>query len=235
MTILHHNLVKKNPLIDYRIGDGFYALSGDSDFRNKTFREYPNTILSEYLKRTTNNQDYNCLISIINGKNYNIPKHIPFNNNYTIVHLRIGDIMDSLPREVFNKKVYHDIDTVNTNLSRDHFFYITTKYIVPISWYSHLLPYFHNRNILIIAASHMLLHSYKNSLIYINEIKKILSQNGNNVQLLLGCNPDNDLLLIKGCNDFIRSSGNYSKLLSDLCKKFNKPVTCHPKIPEYWG
>uniref|UniRef100_A0A6C0LGL7 Uncharacterized protein n=1 Tax=viral metagenome TaxID=1070528 RepID=A0A6C0LGL7_9ZZZZ len=101
MTILHHNLVKKNP----SIGDGFYALSGDSDFRNKIFKEYPNTILFEYLKRTTNNNNYDILIDIINSKNYNIPRYIGFNNNYIIVHLRIGDVMDSLPSEVFNKKV----------------------------------------------------------------------------------------------------------------------------------
>ena len=127
------------------------------------------------------------------------------------------------------------IDSINKNLSPDNFHYIATKYIVPIIWYSNLLSDFHNRNILIIAASHMLLNSYKNSLIYINEVKKILSRNRNNVQLLLGGNPDNDLLLIKGCNHFIRSSGNYSKLLSEICKKFNKPVTCHPKILEYWS
>ena len=233
MTTLHHNLVKKNPSIDYRIGDGFYYLSGDSDFRNKTFKEYPNTLLTEYLKKTNNNQDYNTLISIINNKNYNIPKHIPFNNNYTLIHLRIGDVMDSLQHDCFNKKAFHDIDSINKNLSHDNFHYIATKYIVPINWYSNLN--LNHKNIIIIAASHMLLNSYKNSLIYIDEIKKILSRNGNNVQLLLGCNPDNDLLLIKGCNHFIRSSGNYSKLLSNICKKFNKPVTCHPKVSEYWS
>lgn len=231
---LSHSLVKTNTKVDYRIGDGFYALSGCKDFRSKTLKDYPNTILSEYLNKTDKCKDYDTLLNIIKSKSFSLPSNCPFRNNYVIIHLRIGDVMDSISNDIFEKKAYRDQDTNNTRLPVSDFHYIATKYIVPLDWYSHLLPYFKNRNILIMAASHVNLSHYNNSNKYIEEVKNILSKNGNIVFTMLGGHPDNDLLSIKNCTEFIRGSGNYSKLLSELSVKLGKKTNCHPKVKEYW-
>lgn len=235
MNNLKHPLVKQHSSIDYRIGDGFYALSGDSDFRNKTFKEYPNTILTDYLSKTNQCRNYDTLLNIIKNKSFSLPHNCPFRDNYIIIHLRIGDIMDSLSNDMFNKKAFHDQDSFNNSLPKDHFFYNATKYIVPLDWYPNLLHYFHNTNILIIAASHVNLGNYNNSNKYIQEVKNRLSKNGNTVFTMLGSHPDNDLLSIKNCKEFIRGSGNYSKLLSELSVKLGIKTNCHPKVLEYWG
>ena len=142
--------------------------------------------------------------------------------------------MESLSSDIFEKKAYRDQDTNNPRLPVSDFHYIATKYIVPLDWYSNLLPHFKNRNILIMAASHMKLRHYNNSNKYIQGVKNRLSKNGNIVFTMLGGHPDNDLLSIKNCTEFIRGSGNYSKLLSELSVKLGKKTNCHPKVKEYW-
>lgn len=231
---LKHSLVKNHSRIDYRIGDGFYYLSGDNDFRNKTLLEYPNTILSEYLLKTNKNKDYKTIIDIINSKKYSLPLNCLFKNNYVLIHLRIGDIMEGVSHDIFIKKAFHDQDSYNYNLPKNDFFYNSSKYIVPLAWYPNLLYKLNHKNILIIASSHVKLNTYTNSLIYIKEVEKIFKNGSNNIFTILGGHPDNDLLYVKGCTEFIRSSGNYSKLLSELAINYGKPIDYHPKVKEYW-
>ena len=230
MVNLTHVLAASAPRsIAYRIGDGFFAFAGDIyNFRPKTFMEYPGTLLTDYLDRTTECGNYDILMDIINTKPDYHPADCPFRDDYVLIHLRIGDIMEGPCDEAFQNKAFYDIDSINPHLPDNDFHKIATKYIVPLNWYPNLLPYYHNTNFIIIAASHMNLHKYTNSLRYINEVKNILSKNGNYVYTCLGNHPDNDFLLIKNCRHFIKSTGNYSKLLGEIAKRMGKGINGHP-------
>ena len=88
----------------YRLGGYVYNRKkkiGENSRYNKEIgfnyhlKNYPNSIATEYMLKTKENEDYNILLNIINKKKPNFTV-----NNYVVIHLRIGDVIDSSDKSV---------------------------------------------------------------------------------------------------------------------------------------
>jgi len=193
----------------YRIGEMLQSeeYRNDEKFGKKYHLiNFPNSIVSNYLKLSNDNNNYKLLKEIIkktNLKEYNIilPK------KYCLVQLRIGDVIDldkwSVEQFLNEERLYKN--GINYVKDKKYFYDKISK-----------LKNYDVNNILISAGSHFLLESFEKSYNYINKIKDLFENENYNVKLLLGIHPDDNMIITLSANYFIGSGGSYSNLLSNI-------------------
>ena len=185
----------------YRLGDmvsnlGQRVLHGGKSYHLKHF---PNSIASEYLMETSEDDDYKTLSSIILKRVE--PKDIPPDNT-CVIHLRIGDVINMAKesaKEIAAKSVFIGPESWSNY----------TPCISQIRDGLQKLPKV--SKIVIVAGSHKdvkLRKSYK----YLSIIKRKLEKDGYEVDMRLGGDPDKDFIFMCMSPNFIASGGSYSKL-----------------------
>lgn len=171
-------------------------------------KNFPNTIASEYMRRTDDESNYEILNNIIlNTKLKNSSLYIQ--QNSCLVHLRVGDVIEDSeftvsqllekPRKYFNGKTKH-----NYVKSRSYYLENIEK-----------LKELGVKDVTIIAGSHIDINLTK-SWKYITEIEKLFKNNDFNVMLYTGNHPDDDLILSSRVKYFVKSGGGYSIILSEI-------------------
>ena len=171
-------------------------------------KNFPNTIASEYMRRTDDESNYEILNNIIlNTKLKNSSLYIQ--QNSCLVHLRVGDVIENSeftvsqllekPRKYFNGKTKH-----NYVKSRSYYLENIEK-----------LKDLDVKDVTIIAGSHIDINLTK-SWKYITEIEKLFKSNDFNVMLYTGNHPDDDLILSSRVKYFVKSGGGYSIIISEI-------------------
>tara|TARA_A100001015_G_C15021040_1_gene728007 strand:+ start:822 stop:1622 length:801 start_codon:yes stop_codon:yes gene_type:complete len=219
----------------YRLGDGFYLThlpekwindKNHSIHKNNIPLEelsetYSNSILSEYLKLSNyTEKDWDTLIEIVNNKFY-----IDININKStdcLMHVRVGDVIDELcSGQNFLNKFYKNI---NKKQEKDKSKIIRCNYIKPLKYFQQKIKKLIEMGITkvyLMAGAHIQLKSYKYSTYYINKIVEEIEKAGLQVELKLGCSPDDDLLFSMNFDYFIPSEGKYCRLITELNEKIN--------------
>lgn len=220
----------------YRLGDAVYLLNNENNwtydkdhstlkYANISLHNYhdiyPNSILSEYLKLSNyTEQDWDTLIEIVNNKFY---RDININKSTDcLMHVRVGDAIDELcSGQNFLNKFYKNITKMdNKNKSN----IIRCDYIKPLKYFQQKIKKLIEMGITkvyLMAGAHIKLPSYKYSTYYINKIVEEIEKAGLQVELKLGGSPDDDLLFSMNFDYFIRSEGQYCRLIKELNQKIN--------------
>lgn len=172
------------------------------------YSEYPNSIASEYMKRTDLQREYDILYDIVKNKYLdNLPT-----KNMAIVHLRVGDVVEC------NKNSIHNILTKITFVNSKKW----SNYTPPISYYADKIDNIKSHNIdtiIIVAGSHKDI-SLPKTTIYINSIKQLFEKCGFKVILRLGQDPDKDFIFMSKSYFYIPSTGgNYTNIIKEVVKR----------------
>jgi hypothetical protein len=190
----------------YRLGDMVvtchrFVESGET-YHLKTF---PDSIASEYMKKSKRQKKYNILADIVRERSNNTDD-LP-NDKDLIVHLRVGDVVeDNLS----------NLSQILTNYSYN----FLHNYTCPIRNIQDKISKSKQNfdKIILVAGSHKDILSPR-SCKYIDVVKKYFENNGHIVELRLGKNPDDDFIFMSNAKYFIPScSGNYTLLVKKIVK-----------------
>jgi|688.fasta_scaffold56414_5 hypothetical protein len=200
----------------YRLGD---MISNSWRWKNDGqayhYKHFPNSIATEYMKKTKEYYNYNVLFDIISERT-KYTNDLPDKNDI-VVHLRTGDVIEQNP------------DDVITILS-------TYSYIDKNEWsnYTPPLEYLYNKiskininkiqKIILVSGSHNYSKTPK-SCKYIEIVKKYFEYKGYQVELRLGMNSDDDFIFMCNARYFVPStSGGYTKLITNIVKMMGNQV-----------
>lgn len=200
----------------YRLGDmistNWRWKNGGQDYH---YKHFPNSIATEYMKKTKENNNYSILYDIVidrTQKTNDLP-----DKNDIIVHLRVGDVIEE------------NLDDVITILS-------TYSYMNKNQWsnYTPPLEYLDNkiskininkiRKIILVSGSHFNIKTPK-SCKYIEIVKKYFEYKSYKVELRLGMNSDDDFIFMCNARYFLPSTnGGYTKLITNMVKMIGNQV-----------
>ena len=187
----------------YRLGDMVVREDSRKQIHGEKFhfKFYPNSIASEYMRRTKKQEDFKTLLEIVKERN-----QILQNDDELIIHLRTGDDVNQSP---------YTVDEL-LNLKESH------KIIKNYNYYDKLN--FDKKKIkkIIIVASVFsgggtnLKDDFSKSYEYIDKIKKFYETQKYQVETRLNGDADDDFVFMTNAKNFVPSGGNYSKLIKNL-------------------
>ena len=195
----------------YRLGDMVRGnLWDEKDGREWHIKTYPDSIVAEYFRRTNKKNNIITVRDIINEKLKFIS---PIKG--IAIHLRTGDVIEE------------DSHSIEDFLENPIYYRPGKHWSQYVSCWPMLKKSLENipeniNDITIFASSHINKNT-KKSCLYLGVIKKLLTQNGYNVTMRLGQNPDEDVILMSTAPYFIQSGGGYSKVIKDIRNKFKLP------------
>jgi len=210
----------------YRLGDFVKKKVYREELYPSYIEDYPNSIAVEYYKKTKKNNDLDVLLEIIKSRRKQIP-----DSNALIIHMRIGDVIDSRPEtvnEFLTKYVdYHLDDGTKHN------------YVKPLIYYKEIFEKKENdlkeiKEIILIGGFHYE-EDHSKSLFYAKSLseqiqryfKKIFRKN---IKMTLEIkenesseghdkSADEDFIYMASAKHFIASGGGFSDLLANLILK----------------
>ena len=192
----------------YRLGDMFRIKKGLNSRYNKKIgfnyhvHNFPNSIATEYMLKTKKSEDYNQLLNIINKRKPKIKI-----NNYVVVHLRIGDVID------LSDKSLKEMLTRYTIYKNGR-----TNYVKPLSYYNKIINKIRKykiKNIILIGGYHTK-QNHTKSYKYVKIIQKYFKQNGFNCYIRINNDPDDDFLIMCNSNYFVPSGGGFSTIIKNI-------------------
>ena len=200
----------------YRLGDmvtsNFRWFDGAQEYHYKNF---PNSLATEYMKKTNQKKDYNILLSIVKKKTKET-KDLPDKNDI-IIHLRLGDVVENNSADV--------ITILSTYTYRDIFSF--TNYTPPLSYIKDKIKKINKKDInklIFVAGSHIEMPTPK-SCQYIEIIKRYFESKGYNVQTRLGRKADEDFIFMCNSRYFIPSTnGGYTNLIKKMVEDMGNTV-----------
>ena len=196
----------------YRIGDMVATIHRFLPMGEKYHLEtFPDSIASEYMKKTKQLKKYNILADIVRERSW-ITTDLPSDKDL-VVHLRVGDVV-----EQFSSKLSQILISYSYSL---HY-----NYTCPIrNIHDKISKSKENFDkIILVAGSHKDILTPK-SCKYIDVIKKYFENNGHTVELRLGNPPDDDFIFMTNSKYFIPScSGNYTLLIKTIVKMLGGKV-----------
>ena len=196
---------------EYRLGDMITITARWTDSGEKYhFKTFPNSIATEYMKKSKTQKNYDILESIVRERTTKTDD-LP-GDKELIVHLRVGDVVE------YNKSSLIEIITKYTHYN---LFSHISNYTCPIRNIQEKLDKLNGdeiEKIILVAGSHHNILTPK-SCLYIDVMKKYLEDKGYNVELRLGKEPDDDFIFMSNSKYFIPScGGHYTKLIKVMVK-----------------
>jgi hypothetical protein len=200
----------------YRLGD---MISNSWRWKNNAqdyhYKNFPNSIATEYMKKTKKYSNYNLLFDIISERT----KHtndLPDKNDI-IVHLRTGDVIEENQDDVITI-----LSTYSYLNEHEH-----TNYAPPLEYIEDKISKISIkiiRKIILVSGSHTHTKTPK-SCKYIKIIKKYFEYKGYKVELRLGMNADDDFIFMCNARYFVPSTnGGYTKLITNMVKMMGNQV-----------
>ena len=195
----------------YRIGD--VIIIKNERYKNEEYhlKTFPDSIASEYMKKTKHQKKYNILADIIRERSKKT-NDLP-NDNDLVANLRVGDVVEENASNVFQ---------ILTNYSYKNF----KNYTCPIRNIHDKIRKSKEKfdKIIFVAGSHKDILTPK-SCKYIDVIKKYFENEGFKVELRLGKPPDDDFIFMSNAKYFIPScSGYYTFLVKNIVKSLGGKV-----------
>ena len=206
-----NNKITCNNKINYRLSDMFKNYKRNVPMGYEYHKKnYPNSIIVEYMDKTTQGHQYDIMEDIINKRhklsNY---KYIKKYKKYIIMHIRIGDVIQH------NECNAYDLLYNNTNNCS----YKYRNYVKSIQYYDNIIKQiktnYKNYKVLFIGGIHHKINHSK-SYNYINLIKKHFEKNYIKVKLRINRDADIDFLIMSKCKIFIPSGGGFSNVIQTL-------------------
>jgi hypothetical protein len=196
-----NTLTRENFLTGYRLGD-MVRWRGTHGGLNYHLTNYPNSIASEYLKKTIKTKDFKTLFNIF--KKRSLGKVGP-DKNTLVIHLRIGDVID-------NSKY-----SVDEHLEQGKF-YGTRIYVKPLSYYQNIIKKIQKFpiNKIILVGGYHTDSSHEKSSKYIERIKTFF--NGYSLETRINNLPDDDFIFMGSASYFVPSGGGFSLIISEMVK-----------------
>ena len=200
----------------YRLGDMVTSnFRWSDDAQEYHYKNFPNSIATEYMKKTNRKKDYNIILSIVKEKTKKT-KDLPDKNDI-IIHLRLGDVVEHNSADV--------ITILSTYTYRDIFSF--TNYTPPLSYIKDKIKKIKQKDIgklVFVAGSHIEMPTPK-SCQYIEIIKRYFESKGYNVQLRLGRKADEDFIFMCNATYFVPSTnGGYTNLIKKMVEDMGNTV-----------
>jgi hypothetical protein len=200
----------------YRLGDMVIWqerwLSGGQEYHYKNF---PNSIATEYMKKTDKQKNYNILFSIVQQRTKET-KDLPDKNDI-VIHLRVGDVVENNPADV--------ITILSTYTYMD--LYSQSNYTPPLSYIEDKIKKINQKDVgklIFVAGSHIEIPTPK-SCQYIEIIKRYFEIKGYNIQTRLGKKADEDFIFMCNAKYFIPSTnGGYTGLIKKMVERMGNTV-----------
>tara|TARA_Y100001980_G_C14513970_1_gene289335 strand:- start:295 stop:1065 length:771 start_codon:yes stop_codon:yes gene_type:complete len=180
-------------------------LSG-KDYHLKNF---PNSIASEYLRRTDEESDLKILIDIIDERiSYDFFSNLHLVKDHAIIHLRIGDVVDQSGYSV--ESLLEAPKPWKSKWKKN--------YVKPLAYYRALVEPIKSlgfSKVLLVGGFHKK-GDHTKSHEYVSKVEEFLTQNGFECTKIIDNDPDDDFILMSSAKLFIPSGGGYSDLVKDI-------------------
>lgn len=199
----------------YRLGD---MVKGErfrdaKNGRDLHYRLFPDSIASEYMKTTNENNRYDILMDLVEKRTHDAKQVPP--SDLLVIHLRIGDIIDNTTY------------TVKEFLSRYVRSNIGVNYVKPLSYYAEVAKEakaLNLRSVTLIGGFHLPLRSHKKSLAYVRKVREFFESQGFQVNERIDLNADDDFIYMCNAQYFTPSGGGYSKIVKEIFKLKGKTL-----------
>jgi hypothetical protein len=188
----------------YRLGDMVIRKDSRNQIHGEKFhyKFYPNSIASEYMRRTKKQENFETLLQIVKERNKNINQK----EKDLIIHLRTGDdvnqslySIDRLLNAPTSHKIIKNYDYYNKlNIDKNKI-----KKIIIVSS-------------VISGGGTTSNDDFSKSYEYIEKIKDFFVNKGYVVETRLNQDADEDFIFMSTAKNFVPSGGNYSKLIKNL-------------------
>lgn len=168
-------------------------------------KKYPDSIATKYMDRTTEVNNYSVLLQIVNEYTPKVTC-----DNCLIIHLRIGDVIDSSDYSVSDHLKGPTPYKKNSNI-------IYTK---PLSYYITAIKIAKKkkiRNIILIGGYHKNTNHTKSEL-YVDTIEKLFRNNNFICKKRINQDPDDDFVIMCNAKYFLPSGGGFSILISNIVR-----------------
>ena len=200
----------------YRLGDMISTnWRWKNDGQDYHYKHFPNSIATEYMKKTKDYSNYSILYDIVidrTQKTNDLP-----DKNDIIVHLRAGDVIEENSDDVIT--ILSTYSFLNDNSS--------SNYAPPLEYLNNKISKINIktiRKIILVSGSHIHIKTPK-SCKYIEIIKTYLEQKGYKVELRVGMNSDDDFIFMSNARYFLPSTnGGYTKLITNMVKMIGNQV-----------
>jgi hypothetical protein len=197
---------KDKTVYGYRLGD---MIAGeqwrDSDGgRPYHYAQFPDSIASEYMRRTNENNRYDILLDILKERTVNESQTPP--KDMLLIHLRIGDVIDNTPymaKDFLSRQIYFG----------------GTAYVKPLSYFQKILEEAKRRSITsitLIGGFHLSLKSKNKSLEYVKQIREFFEKNGMTTSERIDSPPDEDFIYLCNATYYTPSGGGFSSLIRKI-------------------
>jgi len=188
----------------YRLADTVLAKKyrNEEDIKIQT-RKFPNSIASEYIRRTNKVNNLKLLLKIVKSRSHEI--ELPMSDEI-VVHIRGGDVLSN-----------HTIKEFLTDYQKNSVEHLKTSgnYVKPLLYYYKKVKNSGFRKVTLVSGSHRKKNLEK-SLIYLKCLKIYFELLGFQVHTRFGKNPDEDFIYMCGASVFCPAGGGFSDLISKL-------------------
>jgi hypothetical protein len=190
----------------YRLGDMVEgnAYRNSSAGRTSHYHRFPNSIATEYMKRTDDNHRYDILSDIVERRTGNKSNLVP-PKDMLLIHLRLGDVIDRTNYSV-HKFLNNNISFINGGL-----------YVKPLSYYKGIvyqIKEYKIKSVMLIGGFHKPLKSTTKSTAYMHKIKEYFESNNIKVyERLQQHDADEDFIYMCNAEYFTPGGGGFSDLV----------------------
>jgi hypothetical protein len=200
----------------YRLGDMVLTKNrwkgGGEEYHYKNF---PNSIATEYMKKTNKQKDYNILFSIVKEKTKET-KDLPSKNDI-VIHLRLGDVIEHNPADLITILSTYTYNDINSH----------SNYTPPLSYLEDKIKKINQKDVgklIFVAGSHIEMPTPK-SCQYIQIIKRYFESKGYNIHMRLGKKADEDFIFMCNATYYIQSTnGGYTGLIKKMVEHMGNTV-----------
>lgn len=211
----------------YRFSDFFHRVEG-----KKRHEQFPNTIINEYYKRTSEQSNYKILRDVIDDTRLSRRVEIP-RSDCGVVHLRTGDVINNSEftvEQFLSNFRYYQYNHEKDEYKKQEW----NSYVKPISYYATVLSKLKQLNITNVSFSYNLdwnpyttsktrkiyhrSYSNKKSIEYVQKICDFFIMNSFNILTYECKDMDYDFIYMCNSNVFVPSGGGLSETISNVVK-----------------
>jgi hypothetical protein len=200
----------------YRLGDMVIAKERwMNDGQEYHYKNFPNSIATEYMKKTNEQKNYNILSSIVRQRTKET-KDLPDKNDI-VIHLRVGDVVEDNPADVITILSTYTYKDMNSH----------SNYTAPLRHLEDKISKINQKDVgklIFVAGSHIEMPTPK-SCQYIEIVKRYFEGKGYNVQTRLGRKADEDFIFMCNAKYFVPSTnGGYTTLIKNMVQHMGNKV-----------
>lgn len=197
----------------YRLGDMVKGkeFRDSSDGREYHYKYFPDSIATEYMKKTDEDNRYDILIDIVKRRT-NAQNTPP--SDMLLIHLRLGDVMDRTPymaKEFLERTIY----------------YQGWNYVKPLTYYQDIVAKIKDKginSITLIGGFHHPLKSKNTSLEYVRLLGEYFESQGFKVTQRLDYDADDDFIYMCNASFFTPGGGGFSNIIKTIVLQRGKTI-----------